>query len=273
MAEAPFYKLRAVQAGEVRAEDDLFGRILQGELNGVVLKGVLSAEVAGGLVRRLEAGEMTVARRRFAREFEAYSIGPCLDQAEHGLEPYFGGVEEIERAFDALFGADVRAQIEGVVRRVAGARPLVWPKNEAGRPYGKMTLRCLPPGGLIPPHCENEQLPRAPYDGLRAHIDTTALVSFYLTLAAAEDGGELSIHDMGAHELGRLPVRDGHSDVGAALLERGRVLVRPMAGDMIVFDGGRFFHQVRPVGGARNRWTMGGFMALSASGREVLAWA
>lgn len=270
---ASFYRLRAVHAGELTPEDDLFDRIFRGELHGVVLRGVLPGDVAAGLVARLEAGEVTVPRRRFAREFAAYSIGPCLDQAEHGLEPYFGGVPEIERAFDELLGRELRARIEGVVRAVAGSRPLVWPEDGAGRPYGKMTLRCLPPGGLIPPHCENEQLPRAPYDELRARIDTTALLSFYLTLAPAEEGGELAIHDMGAHELSRLPVRARHSDVGDALDARERVLVKPMAGDMIVFDGGRFFHQVRPVGGTRNRWTMGGFLAMSASGREVLAWA
>ena len=270
---ASFYRLRHLALGELSAGDDLFGAIVRGALNGVIVRGVLAPERAAAVVERLEAGAVDVAPRRFAKEFEAYSIGPCLDQAEGGLDEYLEAAPAFAAAAALAFEEDIHARIGRVLAVIAGGRPLGVPRDARGKAYGFTTLRRLPPGGLIPPHCENEQIARAPYDDLRARIDPAVLVSFYLTLAPAEEGGELSIHALGARELLDLPVRARHSDPAQALAGREALVVKPRAGDLIVFDGGRFCHQVLPVRGAKDRWTMGGFMALSASGGEVLAWA
>lgn len=271
--EPPFYRVARVPFAELAPGDDLFGRVLRGDPNGVIVEGFLPPERAAAIVAKLEAGASISPRRRFAREFEAYSIGPCLDQAEGGLGEYLDAAPGFARAADELFEEDIHARFEAVLRALAGGRDVVLPRGPDGRPYGRFTLRCLPPGGRIPPHCENEQIRRPPYEHLRGLIDDRALISFYLTLAPAELGGELSIHALGAHELDRIATRARHSEPGGALEGRASTAVRPLAGDLIVFDGGRFFHQVLPVRGSANRWTMGGFSALSPDGRAVLAWA
>ena len=43
-------------------------------------------------------------------------------------------------------------------------------------------------------------------------------------------------------------------------------------GDLLLFDGGRIWHQVRPVLGQTNRVTIGGFTALSKNHRKVFYW-
>ncbi|MBK8253733.1 MAG: 2OG-Fe(II) oxygenase [Polyangiaceae bacterium] len=267
----PFFTTLQIPADQAGAAD-LYGRIFRGEINGVILERFLSAERAAELVRRLENGELAVPKRPFAREFEAYSIGPCLDQTEdHGV-PYFDRVTEFNAAVRALFERDIHAALLSLLQSIVENATLCVPKNSDGRSYGTTTLRCLPPGGLIPPHCENEQIGRSPYEHLRSLIEP-AIISFYLQLAPAEQGGELAVHNMGFHELHTVEMRNRHSFVGGALNSRERVTLTPQAGDVIVFDAGRYFHQVLPVKGTRSRWTMGGFTAYSHDHSNVFVWA
>lgn len=214
-----------------------------------------------------------MAPTRFAAEFEAFSIGPCLDQSEGDLDGYLARVPVFDAALEAsIASAGATARVLSALARVASGWAPRRPRTVDGRTYGVVTLRRLPPGGRIPPHCENEQLPRAAYRDLRPRIDGAALVSFYLTLRPADDGGELSLHDLGPAAIGDR-VRHGHSDLAAEVLAAPRVRVRPGAGSLIVFDGGRRFHQVLPVRGARSRWTLGGFLALTRARDAVHVWA
>jgi hypothetical protein len=48
--------------------------------------------------------------------------------------------------------------------------------------------------------------------------------------------------------------------------------VRPSAGDVLIFDGGRWLHRVDWVKG-RTRWTMGGFLMFNRPGDTVLYFA
>lgn len=268
-----FFRLVQGPLAELRASGDVIGRIVRREIDGVIARGVVDPSRAEAVVQALEGGALAVPRRRFAREFEAFAIGPCLDQAEHGTEAYFDAVPTFERAASEVLGNEVEANLAAALAALAEPRPIVTPRSAAGRSYGRFSLRCLPPGGLIPPHAENEHLLRPPYDDLRPQLDPQVILSFYLTLAPAETGGELAVHAFGFDELDRTSMRDRHSQVGDALAHRERFAMKPRAGDLLLFDGGRNFHQVLPVGGAANRWTMGGFVALSANGAQVLAWA
>ncbi len=268
-----FFRLVQGPLAEVCASGDVIGRIVRRELDGVIVRGAVDPGRAAEVVGALEAGSLAVPRRRFAREFEAFAIGPCLDQAEHGTEAYFDAVPTFEDAAHEVLGNEVEEGLATALAALAAPKGIVTPRDASGRSYGRFSLRCLPPGGLIPPHAENEHLLRPPYDDLRPQLDPRVIVSFYLTLAPAESGGELSVHAFGFEELDRASMRDRHSQVGDALAHRESLAMKPRAGDLLVFDGGRNFHQVLPVGGAKNRWTMGGFLALSASGAQVLAWA
>ena len=248
-------------------------RIAAGNLGAAVIPGALPPEACAAWAARLDGGEHPVAPTRFAREFEAWSFGPCLDQSEGDVNGYLARVEPFERALrGAAPGCDVIDRVLAALGRLAAALPIERPAAPDGRPYGLLTLRGLPPGGLIPPHCENEQLPRRAYDALRPRLDTSVLMSFYVTVRPADQGGELSVHDLGVDAIGAR-VRHGHSVLSGEVDRSPAVRLWFEPGTLVIFDGGRRFHQVLPVRGARQRWTLGGFAALSSDRSRLFVWA
>ena len=262
-----------VETRDARAVEPCIERLASGALGAVVALGVAPEAELHALSARLDAGAFEVTPTRFAQEFEALSYGPCLDQSEGDVAGYLARVRAFEVALSrASPTLDLAAVVLSTLRRAAGRLPVERPVGPAGEPYAFVTLRALPPGGLIPPHCENEQLPRAAYQALRPRLDGRTLLSFYLTLRPAELGGELSVHDLGVEAIGGRQ-RHGHSALGAEVARAPSVRLSLPAGALVLFDGGRRFHQVLPVGGARARWTLGGFAALSAARDRVWVWA
>ena len=63
-----------------------------------------------------------------------------------------------------------------------------------------------------------------------------------------------------------------HDRLEAFLAAHAAVIPRAEVGDLLVFDAGRHFHRVTPVMGARPRWTLGGFVALSRDGSCFFVW-
>jgi len=247
-------------------------RMLRAEIGGVVIEGVVSPHVSEQWSERLDRGELPARPTPFAAEFEAHSIGPCLDQCEGRFDEYLERAARFDAALAASSPIDVFAPLHAALARIAGDYRPTRPRGPGDRLYGFVTLRRLPPGGRIPPHCENEQIPRVSYDDLRPRIDAATLISFYLTLRPADEGGELAVYDLGYDAIGDR-VRHRHSAMEDEVARVRRVLVKPPAGSLIVFDGGRRFHEVLPVGGARARWTLGGFLAASIDHQQLYVWA
>jgi hypothetical protein len=263
----PVQSLKAADSGPY------LQRIFDGEIGGVVVEEVLAPAACAAWVERLDAGELSVVPTRFAAEFEAFSFGPCLDQSEGHVDGYLSRVPTFEAALDGVIpDIDLLSHLLAALSRIAAGTAPSRPRARDGRPYALVTLRRLPPGGRIPPHCENEQLARAAYRELRDQIDTATLVSFYLTLRPADQGGELSVHALDYAAIGGR-VRHGHSDMADEVDRAPRVVLAPPAGSLVVFDGGRRFHQVAPVRGARARWTLGGFLARGRLRDALYAWA
>ena len=52
-----------------------------------------------------------------------------------------------------------------------------------------------------------------------------------------------------------------------------RRAIRPRAGDLLFFDGGRIWHLVSAVRGQRVRITLGGFAAFSLDDRSIVYWS
>jgi hypothetical protein len=130
-----------------------------------------------------------------------------------------------------------------------------------GRSYTPATIRILPVGAQLATHCGNEMFLRPTYKHLNSFIDNYDQLSYFLTLQDPEEGGGLIIYDLKWADIGPehiLP--DNRSNVGDLLGEATWMEVRPSAGDVLMFDGGRWLHRVDWVQGSRTRWTMGGFM-------------
>lgn len=98
------------------------------------------------------------------------------------------------------------------------------------------------------------------------------LFSYVLAFSVAEAGGELEVFDL---RHGGRPFRMAHGEddaSGLVLTGVDSVKFRLGAGDMLVFNSGRYLHRVTPVVGATTRWTACSFMAESRTGEHVYCW-
>ena len=135
-----FFRLVQGPLAEVCASGDVIGRIVRRELDGVIVRGAVDPGRAAEVVGALEAGSLAVPRRRFAREFEAFAIGPCLDQAEHGTEAYFDAVPTFEDAAHEVLGNEVEEGLATALAALAAPKGIVTPRDASGQ-IGRASCR------------------------------------------------------------------------------------------------------------------------------------
>lgn len=254
---------------------DALVRIVDGQVDALLVRGVFERAEMERVVSRLEAGAHGFPRVRMGQQFEAFSLGTGLDLSSEDLFAYFGGVASATRACADLFSdaRDLEGRLTDVLTKLGDGRPVEVPCFGDGRPYLGVALHCLPVGGRIPPHCENEQATRKPYRHLRQLLDGVTLMSYYVTLAAAELEGELVVYELAWQEVDHTHFYRGRTRVEDLLRNRPFVRLEPGAGDLLIFDGGRHFHEVAPVAGTKTRWTAGGFLGFSRDGSRIYRWA
>jgi hypothetical protein len=115
-----------------------------------------------------------------------------------------------------------------------------------------------------------EQTLRPPYARLAPKLDGR-MMSFFLLLQPADEGGHLRIHDLHWDELSEDDWSNDRTHLGPLLQGRRSHDVELGVGDLLLFDGGRWSHEVTPVQG--NRWTAGGFMGGTADGEQFWMWS
>ena len=135
------------------------------------------------------------------------------------------------------------------------------------------TIRVLPEGGSIGTHCGNEASTRASYKHLNTLVDRNDQISFFVTLQAPEGGGELEVYSLQFQHIDKANFERGHTVTDHLIPLYEAKKYRPQAGDLLIFDGGRYFHQVLKVEGPKTRWTMGGFMMFSQDDSTLYYWS
>lgn len=246
---------------------------------GFLVRNVMPADFCAEVVARLERRENTFLELSFQQTYGAHLLGRPVDMSDPSLTQYFRESAEWRDACRKLFsgGPDFEQRIEEVCRRIGGGRSVQVPPARAPDEgsYVSSTIRILPPGGTIGVHCGNEAMHRVTYDHLNTMIENLDQLSFFLTLSAPEDGGELVIFSL-RHDMidSTMMNKEGNRCYVDDVIDRyERVTVRPRTGDLLIFDGGRYFHLVSPVQGARTRWTIGGFIGFGRDDKSLYYWS
>jgi hapalindole-type alkaloid chlorinase len=273
--DEPFPRVLDVDADAVRAQVDLFDRLRRLDLHAVRVRGAFSPSLAAAVVGRLESDAFAVKSADAPPEGEPVQLfGQPVQWAASDLREYLRTAERFRAASKSLWqGIDYEGRVCELLGALTCDRPVEVVRAEGGAAYTPSTIRSVAPGGSIPPHVENHQLDSPGCTDLRERIDRAALMSFFSLLSAPDSGGLLGMYSMTVDDFARSP------DAGAGQVELRRELTRYRLGyialepgDMLVFNSGRFFHTVTPVSGARRRWTIGGFLALSRGGESVRYW-
>ncbi len=264
---APSMTLLDVSASDLSAARDAFGRLSRKEIFGVVVRGVFEPALLARLAEDLIDGRDSLPRTKLPEQYRLEFRGMGLDIAGQNLNAYLDAAATFRRELASTPGAsDVLAGIQRMVEGLSGGRDARVPACE-GREYTPFTFRQILPGGRLPPHWENEHVPRPAYTHLRTLIDGS-MISLLCPLAVPAAGGQVVAYDLQWPDDGKFV-----KPTPAELEQRHGAPILPPPGDMVMFDSGRYYHEVTPVQGERSRWTIGLFAALSPDGRNVYYWS
>jgi hypothetical protein len=266
-------RVETVEAADLARHSDAIGALVAGELLAIVVRGLLPREALEQAMRRIDAGEVALPRIAVPA-IRGRILGRPLVAATGALDDYLDDAAAFRAGCAALFGASppLEERFREAFAAMAGGRAVEVPRR-GDRPYAPATFRVLVDGDALPLHCENETLERPVLAALRPALDATALLSFYVPAALAHSGGQLRIYNVpwrGEETaiIGRL----GGDDAARPHFERaGAMTLEAGVGDLLLFDGGRWYHEVTRVERGP-RWTLGGFLALTRDGRGVRFW-
>jgi hapalindole-type alkaloid chlorinase len=284
----PLFRFLDIDAAEVGNHPALIDDMLHQRLDGVIVRGALPPEVVRRVRERLEREEVAFQRRVFTGftdgESSPYTLGRPIVAATPDLVEYFETAADTRARLRELFAGepDFEGHMEALFGALAGGLPVRVPSGPEGATYAPATFRFLPEGRDIGVHVGNSflRLPQARH--LAQAVDVGDQLSFFFTIAAPEDGGELVVYGLEWDDVARmLPAELGEDQ---RVYDAGGVLVpfvelcdkqafKPGDGDLLLFDGGRFYHRVTHVRGSRSRCTLGGFAALARDRSALCYWS
>lgn len=161
----------------------------------------------------------------------------------------------------------------------------ICPLTLGGRPLLPLGVRTLCPGsGGIDIHCENAFLNQLSGDFkemLYSAVDLENTLSVFITLSAADHGGDLIVfdHEWDAVqiEINRTSYEERHDANGSIFTSRNHrapsgKTVRSQTGTAVIFRAAQIWHMVSPVLGKQDRVTVGCFIGQGHDGK-VYYWA
>lgn len=268
-------------------QDILFNR----RLDGIIIREVFPKNLVEKVLKGLQKDEskdnsgissIYVPAEKFAfknNAFDSYGHGlPTLKQASD-LKEYFAFAPIFRQACCALFQGNYEKQLESVFQSLSGGLPVQIPTNAEGVVYSPSHIRMLKVGYEFPIHAGNDFVLMPQASHLLTIFDLTDQLSFFIPLALPDIGGELIVYSKELDEeerenkkgLDRAGRKAYHEEL--RIDEYESMALTPGVGDMLLFDGGRYYHSVSKVEGTRTRITIGGFLNFSRERDTVYYWA
>lgn len=107
-------------------------------------------------------------------------------------------------------------------------------------------------------------------------LDTETILSFFVLINKPQKGGELKIYD---DYYFNLPLElktifdKNYKKIDKYIDKLPSYNVQLNEGDLILFNAGQQWHKVEPIGGKRNRVTIGGFVGYNKKKTEIIFWS
>lgn len=207
-------------------------------------------------------------QRKLANEITVEEYNKLTSELIKTTQEVFG-VDFIQRLITFLEGYDKIGNVSSLYKN--SSQYLV--------PY---TFRDLFPGrGELIAHCENLFFKEFPdFFNLLQLVDIKDnKLSYFITLQAAEEGGELCCFDLNWRNVKERITTQYLSDEDGKQIdlenksEVERFLIKPKKGDLLLFAGGNVWHRVEQVKGIKRRITVGGFIAERNEANNYYIWS
>jgi len=276
--DAVTWKFSEIEVTQDKDLPDFLSLINQAKIDGVIIKNALPKLQLDKINDKIDALKNIMVE---ATDFGCV-VGRTLDGcARTDLESaYFPETDRISNFFNQVLGIKVEKLFESVVTKISGDRKVTQPVYSNGDKYKAATLRISKPGREgMQSHIGNEFITYLPQlEHIAGVVDPKDRFSFFFLLQKPEIGGELVVFDLVWKNTPEHLVAD--MAVVKKKLEREEYLnnfksmnVNMDAGDLLIFDGGRIWHRVRPSEGDMDRITLGGYGGISRDGKGFNYWS
>ena len=268
LAQTDWFRLRTVDIAQLDELTETLDDFARHAIDALVIRNVYTADYMQEISRRIELHDppfYIFPRLGSSDEVRRYRhlYGITLVAANPNLTEYFSVAKSFHDHLRELFrdGDDFEERIRHIFSALSGGRPVVLPKAKDGQIYMPATIRILPEGSTIDLHCDNNLSHHPNYDHLRTLCDVNNQLSYFVTINAPDEGGELVIYrrqwSADDDALNQYDMRKDDSMVE----DYEYFSVKPEPGDLILHAGGRVYHRVTQSVGPRTRHTIGGFVA------------
>lgn len=278
-----FFNFIELPFGEIGNNEDLVRMLRNGELQGVVIKDVFTSEEIEAIKSVLavlteEQVVITPSGKLFPAPFAIIT-----DSGER-LSTYYDKLNKLYEAKEKYSSIKhTFEKLDNFFKKIAPSFsvkiPLIKLKNAA---VSAGTFRIfLPNQGGLHVHCGNlfQAQSEYYYSLINKNIDKNNQLSYFLVIQQPERGGELTIYDMLWKDVKSKKTPEENESV---IDDNGNTIylkdvrnfsIKPLPGDILVFNGGPIWHRVENVGGSIPRITLGGFLNFSNDGKELYYWS
>lgn len=282
----PIYKIVDIEAADLDTYADGVDQMQNAQIDGFIVRNVLNREELDKLIA---AHALIPEDKQYFSDTGMIIYPPpfsLIDQTSAGsiekMEKFYADAELLWSAFPQDFGVDFEQKIHDIIGKISGGRTVETPVglNNVGK-YSPAGFKHLIPGeGHFKAHCGHMFHLEFPH--FFRHIAEISVLngqmSYFVMLDPPQSGGELTLYNV-LWENVEIRTKDDEvlQDKKGKLipLEDPKVVkkqpLKPGAGDMIIFTGGRIWHKVEVAQGTR-RLTCGGFLTLSRDGKTIYTW-
>ncbi len=249
------------------------------KFEGIIIRQVFTEELMKRVVERLEnnEGDMnSIWISKMAKESCAkapYMYGQSIIGSEPDLKKYYACSSAFRQGCRILFQGhpDFEEKVESVFYNLSDGRPIQIPTSLEGDTYTPATIRVLPDNHEIDLHVGND-FPDFPESShLKTLINVTDQLSYFIPMSLPKAGGELIVYNLECQTNDEI-IAAYHLD-DSIMDKYESIVLKPNLGDMVLFDGGRYYHRVTPIVGDNPRRTIGGFLAFSSQEDRVYYWS
>lgn len=291
IAKEPLFNFLDIHVSEIEKhpnalQDMLYNRSFEG----MIIRDVLPKDVVEQVLSRLKNEQVDmndILDSKFAQTSKgAYSLGENIVFTNPNLQQYFDSAAIFRQKCRTLFEGmlDFEALIASMFCSLSGGFKVKIPSGPQGETYIPATIRKLPTDHEYPIHVGNDFLNSPQSEHLRSLVDVSDQLSFFIPLVLPEAGGELVVYGLEWDDEkfsfeNTISSRNPH---GSRLYQEahhifeeqyGSMTFNPGIGDMMLFDGGRFYHSIVPTVGDRTRITIGGFLSFSKDHDTIYYWS
>ena len=282
---SPFKFITITDAGQLT--DALMQDLLNEKVTGILIKDFLNEqEVQTALqgIKNQDHHEKTKINEGFYSYPLTFAQFTQLQElGELTLSEYCDIASKLIKSQEQFLGIDLVQKLCDFLLRYptfGAVSPII--EKQSGKQLVPFTIRELLPGkGELIIHCENlffNEFPRF-FELLQAQDIKDNKLSYFLTLNAAQAGGELCCFDINWSRVKKRLENELLEDEDKQTIDIvndvnvQRHFIKPEPGDLLLFAGGNVWHRVEKVGGEQSRITLGGFIAETTTPDKYYIWS